>query len=576
MTTSDNRPNPFVTVWAQDGLKFETIPESTDDRPNFEGEGKDLHKARATMQEGFPEITMKSAMRGGVPPWGQDHNKILNQITEAIRWMQAGGCAFFNQALCDKIVGYPKGAILQTRAADENLLFLWFSTKDGNKNDPDITTSPDNGWVKLDFKDLEKRLKAAEDHIVVIDGRLDGHDNHLGQIDNMLSDHNTRINTNQSNIAQNANEITNLQQSKAEKNGSCGVSFSADVMQASKYTFCQDNSNSSISSSDDKNALIFNTDSLYEFYIGKNNKEVIQILGGDELTFFNISSEVIGIFSTAGIALRGDTSVQCGNYYTNRSYYKLITKKQTVKKTKTQADGTVVETEEEEDVDVPARSGGEDIALMWSTQVEYFDPLDPITNDEHKELAKGQTKDWLLCCDDAYVILDQNSKPLLKEDKEQIAQKNFIALRVSYQSGDIHAVTGSFVNDPKGDLAEYYQADRDDYEPGTLMCHGIDTEVTLCQSIDQSDNFFGVISTSPAYIMNGKGKDEPNSVLIALNGKVPVKVKGIVKCGDKITIGQDGYGVVSTNKNDVIVGRAKENKVTEDVGLVSCYVQAHM
>lgn len=108
------------------------------------------------------------------------------------------------------------------------------------------------------------------------------------------------------------------------------------------------------------------------------------------------------------------------------------------------------------------------------------------------------------------------------------------------------------------------------------MCHGVDTEVTLCQSIDQSDNFFGVISTSPAYIMNGKGKDEPNSVLIALNGKVPVKVKGGVKCGDKITIGQDGYGVVSKNKNDVIVGRAKENKVTEEVGLVSCYVQAHM
>lgn len=483
MITEINRPNPFVTVWAESKKSKKISVYETASEAEAE------HKARASMELGFPEITMRSAMRGGQPPWGEDHNGILNRITESLQWIQAGGCASFNEELRDKIGGYPKGAILQpksttiTLTVNDDPLFLWFSTIDENTNNPDETISPDNGWVKLDFKDLEKRLKAAEDHIIVIDGRLDRHDTDISGINGRLDRHDTDI-----------SDIYNDKlPAKAQKEGSCRQDFSADSMTAKQYGFCSTDISQNTIFKEIQGEVQLYTDICYRVYV-KNNKEPILSVERDSWTFGG----------TTGY-LRADWIDCYGSFHV----YDLLA------------------------------FSSEDKLKTWNQRY------------------------------------DKSSSDLVFEYFENDI-KTFEAIRVSAKTGDINASWGAFTNEHGADLAEYYQADRGDYEPGTLMCHGVDTEVTLCQSIDQSDDFFGVVSTSPAYVMNGKGKDESNSVLMALNGKVPVKVKGIVKCGDKITIGQDGYGVVSTNKNDVIVGRAKENKATEDVGLVSCYVQAYM
>jgi hypothetical protein len=78
------------------------------------------------------------------------------------------------------------------------------------------------------------------------------------------------------------------------------------------------------------------------------------------------------------------------------------------------------------------------------------------------------------------------------------------------------------------DLAENYQAD-DDYEPGAVLVFGGTHEVTIStQSHDTT--VAGVVSTSPAHLMNGALQGH-NVVALALQGRVPCRVQGPVNKG---------------------------------------------
>jgi len=90
------------------------------------------------------------------------------------------------------------------------------------------------------------------------------------------------------------------------------------------------------------------------------------------------------------------------------------------------------------------------------------------------------------------------------------------------------------------DLAEKYLADRD-YEVGTVVCVGGDKEVTACSLGTRA---FGAVSANPAYMMNA-GLE--GGTFIALKGRVPVKVVGTVKKGDKLIAGDDGCAGTAAN-----------------------------
>ncbi|CAK7192753.1 hypothetical protein COMNV_00961 [Commensalibacter sp. Nvir] len=132
------RPTPFLSKWAENGKRFD-VPDT----------GGDTANGKADMQTGFPEITMRSVLKGGVPPWGQDHNGILYQITQSIQWMQAGGLETFDQDLCNKTGGYPVGAIVQSSDTTKPWV-LWQNLQDGNAVDPNglkiNNASEQSGW----------------------------------------------------------------------------------------------------------------------------------------------------------------------------------------------------------------------------------------------------------------------------------------------------------------------------------------------------------------------------------------------------------------------------------------------
>ena len=78
------------------------------------------------------------------------------------------------------------------------------------------------------------------------------------------------------------------------------------------------------------------------------------------------------------------------------------------------------------------------------------------------------------------------------------------------------------------DLAENYSADTE-YQPGTVVVFGGSSEITI-SNISHDTRVAGVISTQPAYLMNGSATGIP----VALQGRVPCRVLGPVSKGDRV------------------------------------------
>jgi len=120
--------------------------------------------------------------------------------------------------------------------------------------------------------------------------------------------------------------------------------------------------------------------------------------------------------------------------------------------------------------------------------------------------------------------------------------------------------TGHFVGTATAaqyaDLAENYQADAD-YPPGTVLEFGGTFEVTLAE--DETRRVAGVVSTNPAYLMNSE-LTGLYVVSIALQGRVPCRVRGKIKKGDMLTSGGAGYARPTTDpKLGTIIGKALED-----------------
>lgn len=106
------------------------------------------------------------------------------------------------------------------------------------------------------------------------------------------------------------------------------------------------------------------------------------------------------------------------------------------------------------------------------------------------------------------------------------------------------------------DLAEKYLADRA-YEPGTVLEFGGSKEVTLAE--DATRRVAGVVSTDPAFVMNDELRGE-TVVKLALQGRVPCKVRGKISKGDMLISGGNGYARPSTDPIlGTVIGKALED-----------------
>ena len=96
----------------------------------------------ASLNDGFPPLTFQPVGSGGIPPYGQDFNGILNQITAWNQWQQAGGQVMFDSTFVTNIGGYPQWSIL---ASSSTVGLLWLNTVDNNTTNPDGGGA--SGWI---------------------------------------------------------------------------------------------------------------------------------------------------------------------------------------------------------------------------------------------------------------------------------------------------------------------------------------------------------------------------------------------------------------------------------------------
>lgn len=134
-------------------------------------------------------------------------------------------------------------------------------------------------------------------------------------------------------------------------------------------------------------------------------------------------------------------------------------------------------------------------------------------------------------------------------------------------SGNITAIEfkGTATSAYYADLAEKYLADKD-YEAGTVVVIGGEKEVTACSV---GGFAIGVVSENPAYMMNSSLE---NGTYIALKGRVPVKVIGAVKKGDRLIAAADGCATANNSTANRCFGVALESNSDIDVKLVEVLV----
>ena len=123
------------------------------------------------------------------------------------------------------------------------------------------------------------------------------------------------------------------------------------------------------------------------------------------------------------------------------------------------------------------------------------------------------------------------------------------------------------------DVAERFAAD-EELAPGTVVELGGAAEITKSQQ-DLSENVFGVISTNAAYLMNGGAGEDNTHPPVAMTGRVPVQVIGVVRKGDRLVSAGSGVARAAQPGEATafnVIGRALVDKPTAEPGTIEAIV----
>lgn len=134
---------------------------------------------------------------------------------------------------------------------------------------------------------------------------------------------------------------------------------------------------------------------------------------------------------------------------------------------------------------------------------------------------------------------------------------------------------GTAVTAQYSDLAERYASDVY-LHPGDVVKLGGSAEITKTTEYADTD-VFGVISTNPGLTLNSNAGSNETHPLVALSGRVPCKVVGKVKKGQRLTSSEiEGVATGIKNINSLspwsIIGRSLEDKTNLDISLIEIVI----
>lgn len=123
------------------------------------------------------------------------------------------------------------------------------------------------------------------------------------------------------------------------------------------------------------------------------------------------------------------------------------------------------------------------------------------------------------------------------------------------------------------DVAERFESDVE-MLPGTVVELGGVAEIT-CAVEELSESVFGVISTNAAYLMNAGAGDDKTHPPVAMTGRVPVRVTGVINKGDRLVSAGNGLARAAQPGEATafnVIGRALRNKTDVNEGTVEAIV----
>jgi len=140
-------------------------------------------------------------------------------------------------------------------------------------------------------------------------------------------------------------------------------------------------------------------------------------------------------------------------------------------------------------------------------------------------------------------------------------------------TGNWALTAGSRLVATYADLAERFAAD-EAYDAGTVVELGGEKEITAVK-YELSEDVFGVISNTAAYLMNSGAGDDDTHPPVAVTGRVQVKVTGKVNKNDRLVSAGNGLARAA-NRNEItafnVIGRALNSKTTDGIGTVEAIV----
>jgi len=146
---------------------------------------------------------------------------------------------------------------------------------------------------------------------------------------------------------------------------------------------------------------------------------------------------------------------------------------------------------------------------------------------------------------------------------------------VDIRANVVHATSTSA---QYADVAERFEADAPMAEGAVVEIGGTD-EITEATA-ELSDNVFGVISKNPAYAMNAGAGNSDSHPFVAMTGRTPVRVTGLVEKGQRLVSStvKGTARAVATGETITpfhVIGRALESKTDEGIGLINCAVRTN-
>lgn len=108
----------------------------------------DQPSGRAGYDVGFPPLNMTPVAAGGIPPFGQDMNGVLFDLSKAIQYVQSGVFFPFDSVFATSIGGYAKGAIV-CDSVDKSI--LWQNNTANNTQSPSVP----NGWISISLSPIQ-------------------------------------------------------------------------------------------------------------------------------------------------------------------------------------------------------------------------------------------------------------------------------------------------------------------------------------------------------------------------------------------------------------------------------------